>query len=553
MTKKAVKILSLLAMLSIAAAPIGSAEKINTANICSAYENIFDMSLTEFSDACVNYFGLDKVEPAENTFSDLSGGENLLKLNALGIILGNGYGTVSPNAKVGEQRGLVILKRISDKLSDSDLENAKSLHAAPNVTPEMMTASYWINRIPNAHKVLMNQDEIKELNEDIKNHDGTYIANLENYAEIFDGAAMQKELSSFKNPTGLYINGKEIQSSYWGKLKRTIKNAKCTKNQKMKYGIVTEKTILRQYPTLDMLSDDPNDPEWDDQAITSVNVNEPVTAYIQTSDKKFTYVRARLSEGWIETEKIAICSSKEEWENAFNPENFVIVTGDRIFLEPSTDTPEISYKQLTMGTKLKLVTDYDGTHTIIDRTPQSNYIVTLPMRDAKGNYYEKDVMIPANRDVNVGYLPFTRANIVKLAFNCQGDRYGWGGMLESSDCSQFACEIYKCFGITLPRNTTWQGSVPYGVTVISELDTEEKALVLDTAEPGSIIQFPGHEMIYLGKVNDEYYTINNVSSLVENGIKKRIRSTVVNTLSTTRANGKTWFSELSKIIDITKK
>lgn len=71
--------------------------------------------------------------------------------------------------------------------------------------------------------------------------------------------------------------------------------------------------------------------------------------------------------------------------------------------------------------------------------------------------------------------------------------------------------------------------------------------------PGSIVQFSGHEMLYLGNHDGRHYVISGVSSLVEdteNGQeKRRVRSVVLNSLEDTkRANGKTWFEELNASI-----
>lgn len=65
-----------------------------------------------------------------------------------------------------------------------------------------------------------------------------------------------------------------------------------------------------------------------------------------------------------------------------------------------------------------------------------------------------------SRDVSVGYLSLTNEEIIKQAFKCLGDRYGWGGMLESRDCSSYIREVYRCFGWILPRNTTGQLQMP---------------------------------------------------------------------------------------------
>ncbi|MBR0305224.1 MAG: hypothetical protein IIX07_00270, partial [Lachnospiraceae bacterium] len=75
--------------------------------------------------------------------------------------------------------------------------------------------------------------------------------------------------------------------------------------------------------------------------------------------------------------------------------------------------------------------------------------------------------------------------------------------------------------------------------------------VLNRMEPGTILQFPGHEMLYLGEVDGKYYTINDISSMVspvegETGTEVlRIRSVIVNDLSTRRKNGKQWLQQLS--------
>ena len=130
-----------------------------------------------------------------------------------------------------------------------------------------------------------------------------------------------------------------------------------------------------------------------------------------------------------------------------------------------------------------------------------------------------------------------------------GDAYGWGAMLDSADCSSYIRDIYKCFGIELPRNTTWQASMPAVKCDLSPLpqdasgDPAKKAL-LDTLPAGSALYFSGHAMMYLGRVGDEYYVISSVSSMAdpETGKYLRVRGVVVNSLSAKRMSGKTWLN-----------
>ena len=216
----------------------------------------------------------------------------------------------------------------------------------------------------------------------------------------------------------------------------------------------------------------------------------------------------------------------------------------------------MSEKCLPMGTVLELVSEKDT--LLMNRISWNNYVVKMPHRNEDGSFSQRKVLIPANRDVNVGYLKMTRAEIIRQAFKCLGNRYGWGGMLNSQDCSGYIRDVYRCFGLDIPRNTTWQAAMPVQVTNLGAMTDTEKKQELNRMEPGTILQFPGHEMLYLGEVDGRYYTINDISSMVspvegETGDEVlRIRSVIVNDLTTRRKNGKQWLQQLSNGILIWK-
>ena len=159
------------------------------------------------------------------------------------------------------------------------------------------------------------------------------------------------------------------------------------------------------------------------------------------------------------------------------------------------------------------------------------------------------VLISQHSAVSVGYLPLTSQNVLRVAFSMLGDAYGWGAMLDSADCSSYIRDIYKCFGLELPRNTTWQEAMPVVKCEMGKLPQNAegdavKAALLDTLPPGAVLYFPGHTMMYLGKVDGNYYVISSVSSVAdpETGKYLRVRSVVVNTLSMKRMSGKTWMN-----------
>ena len=54
-------------------------------------------------------------------------------------------------------------------------------------------------------------------------------------------------------------------------------------------------------------------------------------------------------------------------------------------------------------------------------------------------------------------------------------------------------------------------------------------------------------MIYLGKVDDQYYVVSSVSSMADpdTGRYLRVRSVVINSLDVKRLSGKTWMNCLN--------
>ena len=426
-------------------------------------------------------------------------------------------------------------------------DNVSYTDKAPNVTDEMCKADFWIDKGDN--DLLLSSPEIEKLNSRILAKKETYMYDLDNLSDIYNGKEYARSLASFESPTDIFLNGESVGEEYYEAIRANILNAKTKEKENVRYGICTAHTVLKAYPYEDWLSDSDWDKEWDNFVNSAALVGEPMVLYNSTADGKFIYARIACCDGWVSADDVAICKNKAEWTKAKDHDNFLVITGERVWLEPSYDK-DISEKQLTMGTVLELSDSVD--FESVNRLSWNNYAVKLPVRNADGSYGEKTALISANRDVNIGYLPYTRANVVKQAFKSLGNRYGWGGMLDSQDCSSFVREVYLTFGLVLPRNTTWQAAMPVDVTDISAMNEEERKAVLSDTPAGAILIWSGHEMIYLGEKDGLYYTINDVSSLVspenpEGGII-RPRSVIVNDLSTLRGNGTTWLNNLEKVV-----
>ena len=320
--------------------------------------------------------------------------------------------------------------------------------------------------------------------------------------------------------------------------------------QKVLYGIATKRTELRTLPSDIAIWDDPNDSDFDYQYLVGVRVNEPVVITSRSRDGKYYLAKSICCSGWIPADAVAICKDKEEWISAWDIEedDALIVWGDKVFCESSIVGAETSDLMLTMGTVLKLEKDIDPNELIDNRSAYNNFAVWIPVRNEDGTYSKKLTLISEHKKVSKGYLPLTKANISKVVFSVLGNTYGWGGSLYSDDCSGYMRNVYKCFGIELARNTTWQTAMPMATIDMRNIAKEDRIRFLDAVPFGTILYFSGHEMMYLGSKDGKYYVISAVGSIMqpENAtVRQRIRSTVVNTLDVKRANGNTWFDEIT--------
>lgn len=420
----------------------------------------------------------------------------------------------------------------------------------PGVDNGMLNANYWIpeweRNLP-----LMDNAQIAALNQANYAYEPANLSELYFAEEVFNGDEMKAQLASFARYTGLYLNGAPVPESFYEAIRNNIRKGATSPVMTKGYGIIVHRTAMKDLPYSEMLSDDPSDPEWDNLVSTALFINEPVLCYFSTGDKKYTYVKSELCSGWIPSSDVAICADKNNWYAATHPQAFLVVTGDSILTEESAVDEYHSSVRLTMGTKLELLT----TPGIVDnRMSYYNYVVAIPERDANGNYVKTQALIPVSRDVNVGYLPLTKGNLLNQAFKSLGNRYGWGGSLNAQDCSSYVREVYSCFGLVLPRNTTWQARMRCRLIDLAAMNPAEKEEYIRTQCPaGAIIQFPGHEMFYLGASGDDYYVLSDSSSLVLDTASGRTvvkpRSIIVNGLKNTyRKNGLSWFECANKVI-----
>ena len=282
-------------------------------------------------------------------------------------------------------------------------------------------------------------------------------------------------------------------------------NLDSIKDTNIQYGITIDRTSIRTFPTYEPSYRKKGDTQFDRFQKTAVYPLEPIIIYSKSSDEEWYFARMYNYIGWIPKDKIAI-GEKEEIFNYIDMETFVVVVDRQI---------TIMDKVFDMGVRIPLKEEKENT-----------YIILIPEKDENNKLQIKEYEINKFKELNLGYLPYTKENIILQAFKLNGEEYGWGGLNNTRDCSAFMMDIYRTFGIKLPRNTLEQGSKSLGrqYDLNHNMPMERKMEILEELPKVTPLYMPGHTMLYLGKDGDEYYIIHQFAEYyVENeGILEKI-------------------------------
>ncbi|MBR3133218.1 MAG: S-layer homology domain-containing protein [Clostridia bacterium] len=443
---------------------------------------------------------------------------------------------------------------ISTVMMISSVQAAEGNISYPSgVTPEMTNSSYWESLLSNPNKVIMSKNEIKELNE--SNYASTSKTNLVDLESISEFPTSNNFEKYNRN---LFINGNLIdEDSYIEKFTNGYEKMNLT------YAVAVSRADIKTWPITDIVGYTADDPD-DECELAYLLVNEPfiIGASCVVDGVKYYYGRSSCCGGWVCAKDLALFDSKSEWLKAWkvglDDKDFIVINESSIQLEPMLLEQEISAKKLNLGTILKLVPESEIPSKLGEREGDYwyNYVVYLPTADSNGKYVAKPALIQKRYNVSVGYLPMTESNFLKLSFSKLGDRYGWGGMFDSEDSSTYSRAIYRCFGLDLPRNTTWQENMEDYVYDISDLTPDEKIQYIETLPVGSILYFPGYSMHYVGTKNNMVYTISacGVVSDPEGELDVRRHYTVMLIpASARRRNTLTWLESLDKVVNFSEK
>lgn len=166
-----------------------------------------------------------------------------------------------------------------------------------------------------------------------------------------------------------------------------------------------------------------------------------------------------------------------------------------------------------MGVRVPVLADWPPLQPVNGQQGHAGHVIQLPARNDDGSLALLPALLPRSQDSSDDYLPLTPRNLVTQAFKFLGERYGWGHAYDTRDCSGFVSEVYRSFGVLLPRNTSAQAVSP-ALDRLAFGDKDGKArrdAAVDALQVGDLVYIPGHVMLTLGHADGMAWMIHDTS------------------------------------------
>jgi len=379
-----------------------------------------------------------------------------------------------------------------------------------------LNSNYWVERTDNPDQLLRNTQMIAALNAEAFSSN-KHLVKLDLFPQTLSAVEIKKRILAVSKPSKsdrYDDNGVLLDAAAYQKLAENLSIVSIPENVEIRFALAVKRSDMRTYPTADRyysLTDSKNLDRFQENGLFP---GDALAVLHQSADGEWYFVQSYNYPAWVHKSNLAF-GERAVIEQYKNTPQFLMITGDKVRTSFNPQVPAISELQLDMGIRVPLLDSKDIKNELYGQNPFASYIVLLPVRDEQGKLDLKPALIARNKDVHKGYLPYTRENITRQAFKFLGERYGWGHSYNARDCTGFVSEVYKTFGILMPRNSGQQGlsSMGNNTRFTEDNSQQDKLDTFKYLDAGDLIYIPGHVMMYIGHVDDQPYVIHDVSGL----------------------------------------
>jgi cell wall-associated NlpC family hydrolase len=318
----------------------------------------------------------------------------------------------------------------------------------------------------------------------------------------------------------IYSENKKVIPSYV--YKKWIKNAQMHKKDSRKYYAITNKrTNVKALPTSTAFYRNPKRTgegfPFDYNQNSALHINVPLYISHYSKDKRWAYVRASYSFGWVKVKDLTVVN--RDFIKKFKTGSYAMTIKDNLRLY---DDKKRAVSFVKLGALFPIAKD------------NKSYLTVKQNSLGQGKIHR--VNVSSRNIIAKKPLPFTSKNVALLAKEFYGEPYGWGGSYECRDCSATTRDFLGPFGIFLRRNSSKQ-ALDGKSTYIKGLGKKaKKKKIIQKAEPfRSLLYVPGHIVLYMGEYKGEPVIMHTYW-----GIRKKDRSKLITarTIITTTEPGK---------------
>ncbi len=359
------------------------------------------------------------------------------------------------------------------------------------IRDERAEAGYWISRQSCGEELLLTREEIREINTLMRDK-AESLTELASFPKTLSGNELREMILDAMQD---FRESETVEALYDGAgvpicrpdYLEARENCNLPDSGEMvpvRFAVTVQRMNLRLLPTGLNYFDSSDFRHYDQLQGTALDPCEPVAVLRESRDGEFSFVRARHYSGWVELSALAF-TEYEIWLTYRHPSDFLTVTANRKRI-PVEKGKELLFQ---MGSILPLAEpeQQDG-----------SWLVRLPV-SRKGKLEELQIRLEDEASVHKGWLPCTKNNFIRQAFQFLGDSYGWGGMEDSVDCSSFAGDVYRSMGLEIPRDADQQELVMPAAVNLEGCSSERRREIVSRTPAGALLFKPGHVMMYLGE------------------------------------------------------
>lgn len=282
--------------------------------------------------------------------------------------------------------------------------------------------------------------------------------------------------------------------------------------QPTRFGMAVQRAALRAFPTDLRVFNRQGETDIDRFQESALFPGDPVAIAHASRDAKWLFIVSERYAAWVAADAIAEGERATVLAYATRAP-YRIVTGAKPRTVFTREEPRLSELQLDMGVRIPLAT-LPPDKPVNGQQPYASWILDLPVRGMDGRLGFAPALLQRNADSAAGYLPLTRANLIRQSFKFLGERYGWGHAYNGRDCSGFVSEVYRSMGVKLPRNTSDQSVSSVFNRIHFEADTPraKRMAAVDALDVGDLIYIPGHVMMFAGRIDGMPWVIHDTNS-----------------------------------------